>query len=44
VFYEGYIRKKISYSTARFIISDDIEEEIVELNGNWRFPLLPFIK
>jgi hypothetical protein len=46
VFYEDFIykKKKYSYSAARFIISDDIEEKIVALSGNWRFPLSPFIK
>jgi hypothetical protein len=39
-----YVEKKNSYSAVRFIISDDIEDEIVALSGNWRFPLLPFIK
>ena len=39
------VYKKIYiYSAARFIISDDIEEEIVVLSSNWRFPLSPFIK
>jgi hypothetical protein len=46
VFYEDFIyrKKKYSYSVARFIISDDIEEKIVALSGNWRFSLSPFIK
>jgi hypothetical protein len=38
------VLKKNVYSAARFIISDDIEEEIVVLGGNWRFSLSPFIK
>jgi hypothetical protein len=42
VFGEGCIKKK--NSAVRFIISDDIEDEIVVLSGNWRFPLSPFIK
>jgi hypothetical protein len=37
-------KKKKKISAARFIISDDIENEIVVLSGNWRFPLSPFIK
>jgi hypothetical protein len=40
---EGCIKKYI-YSAARFIISNDIEEEIVVLSDNWRFSLSPFIK
>jgi hypothetical protein len=39
--YEDFINR---ISVARFIISDDIEEKIVALSGNWRFPLSPFIK
>jgi hypothetical protein len=38
VFYEDFTyKKKNSYSAERFIISDDIEEEIIVLSGNWRF-------
>jgi hypothetical protein len=44
VFGEGCIKKKKKKSAARFIISDDIEDEIVVLSGNWRFPLSHFIK
>jgi hypothetical protein len=48
VFREDFIciyKKKIKiYFAARLIISDDFEEEIVVLSGNWRFSLSPFIK
>ena len=45
--YEGCIEKKIKnkkYFAAKFIISDDIEKEIIVLSDNWRFSLSPFIK
>jgi hypothetical protein len=43
VFCEGCFIKKKNF-VVRFIISDDIEDEMVVLSGNWRFPLSPFIK
>jgi hypothetical protein len=44
VFGEDCLYIYINYFVARFIISDDIEEEIVVLSKNWIFPLSPFIK
>jgi hypothetical protein len=38
-----YLKKKKIFA-ARFMISDDIEVEIVVLSGNWRFSLSSFIK
>jgi hypothetical protein len=35
-------KKKNSYSAVRFIISDDIEEKIVVLSGNWKLEIFTF--
>jgi hypothetical protein len=37
-----YVEKKNSYSAARFIISDDIEDKIVVLSGNLEISTFAF--